>query len=221
MRAAGAFWIRRPARRRPGPAKRGPCYYRRRPIIAANTVPKTRPLRAPSLPDLRSPIAVSDGRPIRPGAPLRPSCRVVAPHLPPSSAALRLCALPAPAADGRYRHAQFRQRRHRRGGEGGRRDHRPQLHRSTPRSRARSTSFRRGRCRRASSTRRCCRRCGCRASPRSRATASPSSCSRADAKHARLRCRAGRSAAAATGSSRRSSRCATSPRRSWSTCCGR
>ena len=46
----------------------------------------------------------------------------------------------------RHRHAQFRQRRHRGGGQGGGGDHRPQLRRSTRRSRARSTSSRRGRC---------------------------------------------------------------------------
>ncbi len=76
----------------------------------------------------------------------------------------------------RPRHPQFRQCGHRRRRQGGVGDHRPQLRRSTPRSRARSTSFRRGRFPRASCIRRCSPRSGCRAWPRSRATASPSSC---------------------------------------------
>ena len=106
-----------------------------------------------AMPDIRfeSRTAASDGRQSRLGR----SLRALRPHVAPqqSSRLLLVRRTARCRADGlagkrrrRHRHAQFRQRGHRRRRQGRRRNHRPQFRRRSRRSRGRSTSSRRGRC---------------------------------------------------------------------------
>ncbi len=80
-------------------------------------------------------------------APVRRAAAACSPRSRPCRSRVAACAIPRGGGGRRHGDAQFRQRRHRRGDPGGRRDHRPQLRRRPARSRARSTSSRRGRCR--------------------------------------------------------------------------
>ena len=168
--------------RRAGPCGSA-CYYSRKsPIDREKDVLRARFMRfrRAGRSGCSRPTGIRDGRhPLAAEtASLMPSARAGGPGLdcPCASSCRRDVAFRARiarlACRRRHRHAQFRQRGHRRGREGRRRDHRPQFRHRSPGQGHDQHHFRAARARRASSIRRCCPRCGCRASPPSRATAS-------------------------------------------------